>query len=339
MTLLTIVVPAYNAENFVARCLDSLTDPRFDDRLEVIVVNDGSTDRTAEIAESYALRYPKIVRMLHKENGGHGSAVNMGLDNATGKYFRIVDADDWVGTDDLAELIDIMDTADSDIFIDERTEIREDTGESKVIKLPLTATCGHKIDFDEITGPEYYRSISMHALSVSTRLLKENNLRLLEHTYYVDMQYVMAAVCLAKTVYLFRGRVYRYRLGAEGQSVHYLNYVRNYAQHDRVLKKCISSCRDYESVMPQGRQAYAEKMLTLMINTQYKISLINNPNRRQGSAQAKELSSYLRQNCPRIAKASRRRRFSATILHFAGIGYPQLQRIKSTLDRLLRRGS
>lgn len=333
MILLTIAVPSYNAEDYLDRCLSSMADPRFEGRLEVVVVNDGSVDRTAEIAEGFVSRYPKIFRLISKANGGHGSAVNTGLDEAKGEYFRIVDADDWVCTDALAALLDAMETAAPDMFIDERIEFHEGDGWTEQVSLPQFARDGIMLDFDEITGMEYTRCISMHTLSASTKLLRDHGIRLLEHTYYVDMQFVIGVAAFAETVYLMRNGVYNYRLGSQQQSVNYLNYVKNYDQHDRVFKACVDFCDENLDAMPAERETYVRLMLTLLARTQYKIALIFNPNRSEGLSQARELSAYLARRQPYLSRATRGRRVVAGLMHSLGIGYDQLQRLKAVAGR------
>lgn len=133
MILLTIAVPSYNAEAYLERCLTSMADPRFVNRLEVIVVDDGSKDSTPDIARAFIEKWPGIFRLISKPNGGHGSAVNAGIDNASGKYFRIVDADDWVNTDSLADLLDCMEKVSPDLFIDEHIEYHEGDGDRKSV--------------------------------------------------------------------------------------------------------------------------------------------------------------------------------------------------------------
>ena len=103
--VLTVVVPAYNAEVFLENCLDSLCLPDLLDLLEVIVVDDGSTDRTGSLADGYQARFPRTVRVIHKENGGHGSGINCGIKAASGRYFKVVDADDWVEAEGLRNLV------------------------------------------------------------------------------------------------------------------------------------------------------------------------------------------------------------------------------------------
>ena len=105
MKLLSIAIPCYNSENYMRKCIESLL-PGGED-VEIIIVDDGSTrDRTAEIADEYAALYPTIVRVVHKENGGHGSAVNVGIATATGLYFKVVDSDDWVKQDAYFKVLD-----------------------------------------------------------------------------------------------------------------------------------------------------------------------------------------------------------------------------------------
>ena len=94
MKLLSVAIPCYNSEGYMSKCIESLLVGGED--VEILVVDDGSKDRTAEIADEYAAKYPTIVKAIHKPNGGHGSAVNAGLENATGLFFKVVDSDDWV---------------------------------------------------------------------------------------------------------------------------------------------------------------------------------------------------------------------------------------------------
>ena len=122
--LLTIVVPSYNASKYLDFNLQSFLRPSVPEKLEVIVVDDGSTDETARIADVYHEKYSDTIKVVHKENGGHGSGINAGLRAATGKYFKVVDADDWVDHEALERLLDYIasfDVADADSDIDTDT--------------------------------------------------------------------------------------------------------------------------------------------------------------------------------------------------------------------------
>ena len=107
MKLLSIAIPCYNSENYMRKCVDSLLVGGED--VEILIVNDGSTkDNTAAIADEYAAKYPTIVKAIHKENGGHGSAVNAGIANAEGLYFKVVDSDDWVKEEAYLQVLDTL---------------------------------------------------------------------------------------------------------------------------------------------------------------------------------------------------------------------------------------
>ncbi len=331
MIHLTIAVPAYNAEDCLAKCLESLSDPRLAGRLEVIVVDDGSTDATRRIAAQYAARIPDRFFVISQENGGHGAAVNAGLGAARGKYFRIVDADDWVDADGLCALLEAMEAFDPDVFVDERVECAADS--LKRIELPAEARADEVVDYLALTDPRYDRNVDMHTLTVRTALLREREITLLAHTYYVDMQYVIGVACFAETALLVRRAVYNYRLGVGGQSVNPLNFARNYEQHNRVLLACVGFFDRNSSLLTAERAAYVRRLLVLLANTQYNIAYIYNPDRREGVRQARSLNRYLGSQIPWLSRATMGRRIAGRVLHTFGVGYERLQWIKSAAGR------
>ena len=103
MKLITFAIPCYNSEKYMNKCIDSLLVCK--DDIEIIIVDDGSKDKTAKIADDYQKKYPETIKAIHKENGGHGSGVNKGLEYATGLYFKVVDSDDWVNEEALTEVL------------------------------------------------------------------------------------------------------------------------------------------------------------------------------------------------------------------------------------------
>ena len=113
--LLTVTVPCYNSEAYLHKCIDSLLPGG--DCLEIIIINDGSSDRTGEIADAYVAKYPDIVRVVHQENGGHGEGINQGLRNASGTYFKVVDSDDWVDLASLHAVINFLKANTVDLLV------------------------------------------------------------------------------------------------------------------------------------------------------------------------------------------------------------------------------
>ena len=106
MKLLSIAIPCYNSQDYMEKCIESLLVGG--EEVEILVVDDGSSDRTAEIADAYAAKYPTIIKAIHQENGGHGEAVNAGIRNATGLYFKVVDSDDWVNKEAYIKILETL---------------------------------------------------------------------------------------------------------------------------------------------------------------------------------------------------------------------------------------
>ena len=193
MKLLSITVPCYNSEQYMRKCIDSLL-PGGED-VEIIIVDDGSHDKTAQIADEYAKEYPSIVKVIHKENGGHGSGVNAGLENATGLYFKVVDSDDWVLDtayrkilDTLTELTesgDILDMMISNYVYEKEGEKRK-----KVIRYKHVLPENEVFTWNDVHRFHKGQYILMHSVIFRTKMLRECGLKLPEHTFYVDNLFV-----------------------------------------------------------------------------------------------------------------------------------------------------
>ena len=223
MKLLSIAIPCYNSEKYMRKCIDSLLIGGED--VEILIIDDGSTkDRTAEIADEYEAQFPTIVRAIHKENGGHGSAVNTGIANAKGLYFKVVDSDDWVKQDAYFKILDTLRELAGggqalDMLISNYVYEKEGERRKKVIQyrhiLPVEkmftwADCHHFIK-------GHY--ILMHSVIYRTKLLRECGLVLPKHTFYVDNIYVYKPLPNVRTMYYMNVDFYRYFIGREDQSV------------------------------------------------------------------------------------------------------------------------
>lgn len=212
--VLSVSVAAYNAEEFLRKCLDSFVAVKQHDLLEILVVDDGSKDHTKEIAEEYVKKYPDMICLIAKENGGHGSTINAALEKATGKYFRVIDSDDWVDPGDMDALLDYLKDAKTDMVLGNYREVYPD----------------HTHELDVHQNYEYYKSYSfdemnpkflfaMHSICILTENLRKLGRKIPEHCFYADTSYFYNAACAADTVSFIPGCVYQYRLGREGQSV------------------------------------------------------------------------------------------------------------------------
>jgi len=241
MKLLSIAIPSYNSQAYMAKCIESLLVGGED--VEILVVNDGSKDDTAKIADEYAQKYPTIVKAIHKENGGHGSAVNAGMDNATGKYFKVVDSDDWVDADSykklLAKLHEFENSGESvDVLIS--NYVYEKEGEKpQPMRLVKELPEGRFFDWNELGHFGVGHYILMHSVIFRLDLLKECRLRLPEHTFYVDNLYVFEPLPYAKKLYYMNVDFYRYYIGREDQSVNEKVMITRLDQQLRVNRRMI----------------------------------------------------------------------------------------------------
>lgn len=242
--LLTVTVPAYNAEpwleyNLISLCLEECLE-----KMEIIVVDDGSTDRTGEIADKYAEKYPDTVRVIHKENGGHGSGVNTGIREARGRYFKVIDADDWVSSKPFQNLMKALETADADI-VSSGFLWAKDNGSGYPASFPTQAEMkepfkgvqyGETYRFSDIADQLY---LKIHNLAYRTELLKEHDITLDEHCYYVDTEYITYPIPFVETVVFIPDFVYRYRINRKGQSMSVKQMQRYAENYDRVLESLL----------------------------------------------------------------------------------------------------
>lgn len=327
--ILTVAVPSYNVEKYLEKGLNSFCDTRLEQGLEVLIVNDGSTDRTQEIAEGFVEKYPGIFKLINKKNGGHGSAVNAGIDNASGKYFRIVDGDDWVITDNLVRLMTILENTDSDLVVDEKTDINMISGAASYHALPDYINKKTIYPFEEICAVrDTGVYISIHTLSVKTEVLRNNKIHLLEHIFYVDYEYIVKATCSAKTIMFVDLEIYQYLIGNVNQSVDSQNYVKRYLHHDKMVKEMLK----YASMQTfQGNlKEYLDIKIKLVIHSHYKISLIFNKDRKEGVKQAADFHAYLKKEYPKYCQMTQKRYQKCLILHYLGVD-------SKKLDKLMRR--
>ena len=222
MKLLSIAIPCYNSQDYMAHCIESLL-PGGED-VEILIVNDGSKDDTAKIADEYAAKYPTIVKAIHKENGGHGSAVNTGIENATGIYFKVVDSDDWVKEDayltileKLRELTGGVDTLD--LLISNFVYEKEGERRKKVMRYKHVLPEYRMFGWEDVGRFHVGQYILMHSVIYRTKLLRECGLKLPEHTFYVDNIYVFEPLPYVRNMYYLDVNFYRYFIGRDDQSV------------------------------------------------------------------------------------------------------------------------
>ncbi len=272
MKLITFAVPSYNSQDYLHHCVDTLLSGGED--VEILIINDGSRDDTASIADDYEAEYPAIVRAIHKENGGHGSGVNRGREEARGLYYKVVDSDDWVNEAALKRLLDTIKTHMAednlpDLYITnfiydhayDNTRFVRCWGR----KFPANKFCSWK-DAGRFFGPQV---LLMHSLMYRTDLLRQSQTVLPEHTFYVDNYFAYKPLPLMQKIFYLDVDLYHYFIGRDDQSVNIKNFSRRYDQQLRVMKYMVDAY-SYEQIMamekPLGRYML-HCLSAIMMNT------------------------------------------------------------------------
>lgn len=221
--ILSVIVPTYNKEKLIGKCLDSFCMEELKGELEVIVIDDGSVDASYEIMVEYANRYPDIFVPIQKSNGGVGSVMNMGLQIAKGKYVKEVDADDWVNSTALLKLVSFLKETDADIVLNPFQMV--DSQGKKLQEKYCKGFCfKQKYDIEDVIGKVLF---AVQNITIKKELFESNDFVLNADRYYIDMQLVESSVLFAKTCAILSDSLYRYRVGQEEQSVSLKSYVKN----------------------------------------------------------------------------------------------------------------
>ncbi|MCI7322345.1 MAG: glycosyltransferase family 2 protein [Lachnospiraceae bacterium] len=256
MKLLTFTIPCYNSQDYMEHCIESIL-PGGED-VEILIVDDGSTDRTAEIADEYARKYPTIVKAIHQENGGHGEAVNAGIRNATGLYFKVVDSDDWVDGEAYAKILDkLRELAGGSVTLDmllaNYVYEKEGTAHKRVMR--QTGFPKNQV-FTWSDVRHFYKGhyILMHSVIYRTKLLRECGLELPKHTFYVDNIYVYKPLPFVRTMYYMDIDFYRYYIGRDDQSVNEKVMIGRIDQQIRVNKIMIDDVDLHKVSNPKCRK-------------------------------------------------------------------------------------
>lgn len=288
--ILAIGIPSYNAEPYLDRCIPTFIHEKLNDRIEVIIVNDGSKDKTQEIAEKYAKMYPDTVRVINKENGGHGSAVNAALYSTKAKYYKVVDADDWVDTRKLIKLVDHLENSNSDIVSNAYHTVDMVTGWCNALN-NYNVEYGREYTLDELKMKDIY--ISIHSATYKTSLLQDNNIKLQEKTFYVDVEYQLLPFPYVNTITFYDDFVYKYMVGNVNQSVSVENFVNRYDDHNRVVLRILDFLKTAK--LNKYQKEYVYTIFEKVIYTHYSLSSIYDTNLERGRKRSIEFDKILKE--------------------------------------------
>ncbi len=297
MKLLSVTIPCYNSQAYMGKCIESLLIGGED--VEIIIVNDGSTDDTEKIAEEYRKQYPSIIKVINKVNGGHGSAVNSGMENATGLFFKVVDSDDWVKEGAYKAILEkLSEFAGSDKVLDMMISnfVYEKDGakNKKVMRFTHAVPHDQMFTWNDVGHFHKGQYILMHSVIFRTKLLRECNLKLPEHTFYVDNLFVFEPLPYVKNMYYLDVNFYRYYIGREDQSVNEKVMISRIDQQIRVNKIMIDYMADNKSKIFTDKKLKAYMLNYLDIITTISSIMLIRSDTEENLLKKKELWDYLK---------------------------------------------
>lgn len=292
--LLTITIPSYNVGKYLPEVLPTFLHPSVLDYIEILIVNDGSIDNTAEIAAQFQQKYPETVFVHNKENGGHGSTINTGISLATGKYFKVVDGDDWVDTAAFCRFVEKLRSIDADMVISPFNYIQD--GSNKVLDTIKYNELSEDTlyEFDAVLPIINWKRYAMHSLVFRTSILKKIP-PISEHCFYVDVEYVNFPLKYVNTVSLIDEAIYQYRVGNAIQSTAAKNKQRNRQMHLHVIGRI----NEYRQDMPDTAKEIVDFQLAGLCENHISI-LLSLPISPTSKKEIKEFLCYIETNMPRI---------------------------------------
>ena len=267
MKLLSVTIPCYNSQDYMEHCIETLLTGGED--VEILIVDDGSKDATAEIADRYQKKYPTIIKAIHQENGGHGAAVNTGIANATGLYFKVVDSDDWVDEESyhkiLAKLRELVGGSTTlDMFISNFVYEKQGAEHKKVMKYTRMFPENEVFTWSDVRHISKGHYILMHSVIYRTQLLRDCGLELPRHTFYVDNLVAFIPLPYVKTMYYLDVNFYRYFIGRADQSVNEKVMIGRIDQQIRVNKLMIDYLGEQKGLSKYLRK-YMISYLTIIM--------------------------------------------------------------------------
>lgn len=293
MKILTVVIPCYNSAAYMQKAIDSLLIESED--LEILIIDDGSMDNTAKIADEYAKKYPNIIQAIHKENGGHGDAINTGLRYSTGMYFKVLDSDDWFDKDSLKKVLSTLKSMiesfkSVDMFIANYVYENMNIHKSKSINYKNAMPEGKIFTWSDLGHLRSSQNILMHSVIYRTEVLKNCNLDLPKHTFYVDNIFVYKPLPYVKTMYYINVDLYRYFIGREDQSVNEQVMIKRIDQQIKITK-IIIDCYNPMLIECKKLRKYMIKYLIMMMTVSTVLLLRDNTE--ESLNKKKELWNYL----------------------------------------------
>lgn len=307
MKILTVAIPCYNSEAYMEKCIRSILPVGQD--VEILIVDDGSTkDRTPQIADAYAKKYPEIIRAVHQENGGHGEAVNAGLRNASGLYYKVVDSDDWVNTNALRRIVEKMKELEADGGVDMLLAnfVYDKVGarHKKLMRFTNVFPVNEVFGWEKMRHMHETQYILMHNIFYRTEMLHKCGLQLPKHTFYVDNIFAFQPFPSVEKICYMDENLYHYFIGRDDQSVNEKVMIGRIDQQIKVNKIMIDvmGAQDFSQKDPH-LQKYMRIYLSKIMTVTSMMLILDGSE--EAMAKKKDVWEYLKKQAPDDYRALR----------------------------------
>ncbi|WP_455668103.1 glycosyltransferase family 2 protein [Phocaeicola sp.] len=296
---LSIIIPTYNMEKYLPRCLDSVTATVVPDTVEVIVVNDGSKDSSLSIAQSYQAKRPDIVQIIDKENGNYGSCINAALRVVTGKYIKVLDADDWFRTEGLVTYLSLLEKVNADLILTNYTMVYTDGRRKYAYK---EWSIYKEYDETLMSDPSFLK-MQMHAVTYRTALFCEMEYHQTEGISYTDQEWIFYPMRFVSKIKFFNIDLYQYLLGREGQTMDPNVMRRSFSHHILIVKRMLLEYADWHREEEDSyKNSYFNYRLLSLIRSIYKFELLSIKSSFDYEL-LKELDDFIKVNLPYLYKS------------------------------------
>ena len=272
---LTIVIPSYNTASFMEKNVQTMIHDELLNSMEILIINDGSKDNTLETAYKLQKKYPNCIRVVNKPNGGHGSVINKGIEEATGRYFKVIDGDDYVDTHELIKFVSTLKTIDDDCILSMYNTVSAVSGEIKIqnpyIKSALILN--NKSYSTETILPSITATI--HAITYKTELLKNHldQIKVLEGVFYEDMEFVTYPIVYCESIYISDAIVYQYLIDQANQSVSLSNHRNRIGDSITGVYSMIAHYNNWQNSITHVKRNYVIKRINERIKGIYRLIL------------------------------------------------------------------
>lgn len=327
--MLSIIVPMYNAKDYIKKGLESiiLQSDRHE-RYEIIIVNDGSTDISAEIVNEYVKKYPKLIRLIEQPNGGHGAACNTGIKEARGKYIKVMDADDWFNSEVLNNLVFKLSEVDADVIAMGYETYHIITKESKKEEIIVPEGNMSEVNMQYVIEKwsEVRNGFTIHGIIYKREFYCGQQIQLPEKVFYDDAYFTTMPCMNASSILLMEDILYVYRIGDVAQSVSDSSRVNRITDLDKVIKCMVIDRSKRKANEKYGNMYWHYKFISVVADF-YITCLIRQTDSKTGRRQARELKKYIDKLFPGERSANIKRYYSILLMHYMRFNSKSLSQI------------